>query len=523
MTKPLTRSSWNAQQTIFRLLLLAIFALVVSACTVALANPEPAVPLAENDLALDLTTFATGFNDPLSIAHAGDSRLFVVEQSGVIKILLSDGTVLGTPFLDIQPRVDSSANEEGLLGLAFHPDYGTNGYFYVNYTNTTGGVRRTRISRFSVSGDPNVADPNSEEILLTVTQPDWNHNAGDIHFGPDGYLYVPLGDGGGSGDTDNNAQNLSLLLGKVNRIDVDAGAAGSAPDCVGEGTGNYTVPADNPLVDGMGGACDEIWSVGFRNPWRSSFDRQTGDFWIGDVGQGSWEEIDLEPNGSSGGLNYGWRCYEGNHPFNTTGCGNMSQYTFPIFEYSQSSGGHCSVIGGYVYRGGQYPAMVGHYLLTDYCSGTFWDLIPDGDGGWAATEHTNLQGFGYVAFGEDVNGELYVVNINDDTVYRLEETSGPTATPTDTATATPTDTPTATPTNTPTATPTNTTTTTPTNTPTATPTDTATTTPTDTATATPTDTAPATPTATATTTPTATATPVAVYYLPLIEKADPAD
>jgi len=371
-------------------------------------------------LDLALVAFATGFDDPLGVTNAGsgDDRLFVVEQGGVIKIVHPDGTVLPTPFLDISGRVDSSSNEEGLLGLTFHPDYASNGYFYLNYTHTSFNIRRTRISRFSVSDDPNVADPDSESILLTVRQPQANHNAGDIHFGPDGYLYVPLGDGGGAGDTGNNAQNLSLLLGKIARIDVDSGS-GSAPDCQGGGTGNYTIPPTNPLVDGAGGTCDEIWAIGLRNPWRSSFDRLTGDLYIGDVGQNDWEEINYQPVNAGGGENYGWRCYEGDHAFNTDGCGPMINYTFPIFEYNQTDNG-CTVIGGYVYRGSQYPAMYGHYLLADYCSGNFWDLAPDG-GGWQATKHTNLSGFGYVAFGEDASGELYVVNISSNTLYRLQE------------------------------------------------------------------------------------------------------
>ncbi len=372
-------------------------------------------------LNLDLSTFATGFSQPVGITHAspGDDRLYVIEQAGTIKIVSAEGVVLPVPFLDITDRVDSSSTEEGLLGLAFHPEYATNGYFYVNYTNTTAEIRRTRISRFSITGDPNIADPESEDILLTVDQPYANHNAGDIQFGPDGYLYIPLGDGGSAGDPEDNAQNLALLLGKISRIDVDA-SPGSTPDCPGTGSGHYTVPDSNPLSDGPGGVCDEVWAIGLRNPWRSSFDRLTGDLTIGDVGQNDWEEIDLQPADSTGGENYGWRCYEGNHPYNTTACGPIDDYTFPIMEYSHTDG--CSVIGGYVYRGSRYLTMYGRYLLADYCSGTFWDLaLVDGD--WQATQHTNLAAFGYVAFGEDAQGELYVVNRTTGTVYALEESS----------------------------------------------------------------------------------------------------
>jgi uncharacterized repeat protein (TIGR01451 family) len=367
--------------------------------------------------------FASGLSDPVGITYAGpgDDRLFVNERAGRIKIVQANGTVLPTPFLDISGRVDSSHTEEGLLGLVFHPDYVNNDYFYVNYTNTSSGIRRTRISRFEVNA--NVADPNSEEILLTVTQPAGNHNAGDMHFGPDGFLYIPLGDGGGGGDPDNYAQNPNTLLGKVVRINVDSGS-GSQADCSGQGTGNYTVPLDNPYRDGSGGHCDEIWALGLRNPWRSSFDRLTGDFYLGDVGQNSYEEVNFQTAGSAGGENYGWRCYEGNHSFNLNGCGPSGDYVFPILEYDNPAEG-CSVVGGYVYRGSSYPFMVGHYLLTDYCSGNFWDLAMD-ESGWQITKHTNLQAFGYASFGEDADGELYLVNRSNGRIYKLKEnTVGP--------------------------------------------------------------------------------------------------
>ncbi len=254
------------------------------------------------------------------------------------------------------------------------------------------------VRRFSVTADLNVADPASEDILLTVGQPFSNHNAGAINFGPDGYLYVPLGDGGSGSDPFDLGQSPTTILGKITRIDVDSGP-GSAPDCSGVGSGNYTVPASNPLVDGAGGTCDEIWALGLRNPWRSSFDRLTGDLWIGDVGQLTWEEVDRQPAASAGGENYGWRCYEGNHPFNLAGCGPIGSYDFPVFEYAHSGNG-CSVTGGYVYRGSQFPTLAGRYLLADYCTGNFWDLAPSRRGGYTATRHTELAAFGYVAFGE---------------------------------------------------------------------------------------------------------------------------
>jgi glucose/arabinose dehydrogenase len=400
----------------FRLIVLALPLIVARTSRVqagfAVAAPGTVAASAPYGLQLALAEFATGLSQPLSITNAGDDRLFVVEKAGRIRIVRPDGTVESTPYLDIASRVDDSGGEMGLLGLAFHPDYASNGYFYVNYTTTAEGPRRTRISRFSVSADPDVADPASEDVLLTVDQPAANHNAGDIHFGPDGYLYIPLGDGGDS----STAQNMGLLLGKVSRIDVDS-ASGSAAECYGTGTGDYTVPGSNPFVDGAGGSCDEIWAVGFRNPWRSSFDRTTGDLYLGDVGQSQWEEIDVQPAGSPGGQNYGWPCYEGDHAYNTTGCAPISSYTFPVFEYSHSDG--CAVIGGYVYRGTDYPPMVGRYLLADHCSGSFWDLVHAG-GEWQATLHPDLGGSGTAAFGEDVNGELYMANLGQGVLYRVQ-------------------------------------------------------------------------------------------------------
>jgi glucose/arabinose dehydrogenase len=389
-------------------------------------------------LQLGLVEFASGLNQPLGLVNAGpnDNRLFVYEKAGRIKIIQPTGQILATPFLSITGRVESTGNEQGLLGLTFHPNYTSNGYFYVNYTHTSGSTTYTRISRFKVSAsNPNVADPNSENVLLTVVQPYRNHNAGDIHFGPDGYLYIPLGDGGSADDPHRNGQNLTTLLGKMSRIDVDA-SSGTPPDCKGLGTGGYTVPPTNPLVNGAGGNCDEIWAIGLRNPWRFNFDRLTGDMYIGDVGQREWEEVDFQPAGAAGGRNYGWSCYEGNHPFNTTGCSDISNYTFPIFEYYQKDNSNCSVIAGYVYRGSKYPAMYGRFLLTDYCSGYFWDLMQV-NGQWQATQYTNLQGFGRVAFGEDAQGELYVVDMSANKIHKLVENSPPPATNTPTHTPTP--------------------------------------------------------------------------------------
>lgn len=377
---------------------------------------------ASDPLSLSLVPFASGFSGPLGAIGAEDGRIFVLEQNGVIKTIQSDGTVLATPFLDIQTRVDSSSNEEGLLGMALDPDFDSNGFFYLNYTHTDTN-RISRISRFGLTADPNVADPASEEVLLTIDQPASNHNAGGILFGPDGYLYIPMGDGGGSPGT--RPQDLSLLLGKVIRIDVSRQPGNGTGDCEGAGTGNYAIPADNPFVDGSGVNCDEIWALGLRNPWQSSFDRTTGDLYIGDVGQNAREEINFQPASSSGGENYGWPCYEGNSPYNTDGCVPSGNYDFPIFDYAHFSTSCTSVTGGYVYRGTQFPDMFGHYIFTDYCQGVFWDLAPDGSGGWNSTEHTNLTGFGYSAFGQDSDGELYVTHIGNGTLYHLQEENSP--------------------------------------------------------------------------------------------------
>lgn len=358
----------------------------------------------DGPLSLSLVPYVSGLDEPVNIAHAGDGRLFVVEKDGYIRVIDENGNLLPVPFLDIDALVGSSGSEQGLLGLAFHPDYANNGYFYVNYTNNSGN---TTISRFAVVNEGGQANPNSEQILLVINQPYSNHNGGDIHFGSDGYLYIGMGDGGSAGDPGNRAQNPQNLLGKMLRIDVDNGNP-------------YAIPPDNPFVNDPN-TLDEIWALGLRNPWRFSFDRITNDLFIGDVGQNNWEEIDFQPASSGGGENYGWRCYEGTHAYNTTGCQPYNAYDAPIFEYSHGSG--CSVSGGYRYRGAAYPAMVGHYLLADYCSGSFWSLIADGNGGWNSYSYPGLTGFGIVSFGEDNSGELYAANISNGTIYRVTENS----------------------------------------------------------------------------------------------------
>lgn len=356
---------------------------------------------------IQLVNFASGFDLPVDIAHCGDSRLFVVERDGVIWVLDSLGNRLDT-FLNIDPRVNSSQNEQGLLGLAFHPNYAENGYFFVNYTKNNGGD--TRVARFSVKpNSPNEADPNSELTIIEQEQPYWNHNGGCLKFGPDGYLYISLGDGGSGGDPQNYGQNKKTFLGKILRLDVNSSSV----------TEPYKVPTDNPFV-GNADYFPEIWSLGWRNPWRFSFDRLTGDMWIGDVGQNLWEEVDFEPAGTPG-LNYGWRCYEGLHTFNTSGCQPSSAYVSPFFEYSHSGGNGCSVTGGFIYRGSQYPDLFGCYIFSDYCSGRWWYTRRNSNGSFTTNILANLSGYEYSSYGEDNKGEMYVALLSSGRIQKIKE------------------------------------------------------------------------------------------------------
>jgi glucose/arabinose dehydrogenase len=358
---------------------------------------------------IELQTFATGLNNPINIKNAGDSRLFVLEQAGLIQILNSDGSKNSTPFLNIDPIV-LGGGERGLLGLAFHPDYATNGYFYVNYSNNSGD---TVISRFTRStANPDIADDTSELQLLTYTQPYANHNGGDMAFGPDGYLYISSGDGGSGGDPENRAQNLTTLLGKLLRIDVD-----------GNSNGNYGIPADNPYA-GSTSNMREIWAYGLRNPWKFSFDRSTGDLWIADVGQNVIEEINMVPS-TAAGINYGWRCYEGNSSYDQSGgCPPSSNLTFPVAQYNHSGNGpfKCSITGGFRYRGTMYPNFVGLYFFADYCSNEIGILEQVGTN-WNMTFSQVFNGNGWTTFGEDINGELYIAGITSDTVYKIVDPS----------------------------------------------------------------------------------------------------
>ncbi len=357
---------------------------------------------------------ASGLNMPIFVtAPADDSRLFIVEQRGVIKIL-ENGVVLPTPFLDIDALIPNPGtnDERGLLGLAFDPGYASNGRFFVYYY---GLANQTVIARYLVSGNPDVADPFSAQIVYTVNQPATNHNGGTIAFGPlDGYLYLGQGDGGGSGDANNRAQNPLDPLGKFVRLDVS-------------GPSGYTVPPSNPFV-GNPAYLSEIWALGVRNPYRYSFDRLTGDLWVADVGQSLWEEIDFQSAASPGGENYGWRLMEGNHCFNPpTGCEAIPGLTDPIHEYSHSLG--CSVTGGYVYRGAAIPDLAGTYFFADYCSGTIWSMRYDGANVSEFTDRTaqlapggGLSIQSISGFGEDGFGELYVVDRGTSTtgeVYKI--------------------------------------------------------------------------------------------------------
>lgn len=353
-----------------------------------------------------LTSPVRGLDKPVHITHAGDGsgRLFVVERDGRIQIV-ENGVVSSTPFLDITSRVGSQGYEQGLLSVAFPPDYATSGYFYVNYTDTSGD---TVVARYQVDpNDANLADPNSEEVLLTVDQPYANHNGGQLGFGPnDGYLYIGMGDGGAGGDPQNRAQNPNSLLGKMLRIDVESGA------------NPYAIPASNPYTQ-TNGYRGEIWALGLRNPWRFSFDGQTGDLYIGDVGQNTYEEVDYQPASSAGGEDYGWRCKEGFHDFNMTGDCSTLVLEPPVVEYDHSQG-DCSITGGMVYRGLLDHRMQGIYFYGDYCSGRIWGLARD-SAGWQNTLLYDAP-FDISSFGEDEAGNLYVTDYTDGVIYAITET-----------------------------------------------------------------------------------------------------
>lgn len=343
------------------------------------------------------------FSSPLYVTHSNDgtNRVFVVEKNGIIKVLPNDSSTSNVNvFLNITNLTSGVSSERGLLGLAFHPDYTNNGYFYVDYTRISDGA--TIIARFTRSAtDPNKADSLTQQILLTISQPFSNHNGGIVFFGLDGFLYIGMGDGGSAGDPGNRAQNPDELLGKILRLDVNSTSGGN----------NYGIPPSNPYAGGGGRA--EIFTLGMRNPWRVSQDPVTGLIYCGDVGQGSWEEIDILEVGK----NYGWRCYEGNNTYNTSGCGPVSAYTFPIKEYSHSFG--ISITGGFVYRGLRRPELAGRYIYADYGSRTVWKLKYEN--GVVTEDETVMTAPSNVySFGIDQNNELYVCCSNS-IIYRFNK------------------------------------------------------------------------------------------------------
>ncbi len=351
---------------------------------------------------LEMAPIVGGLRSPTHVTHAGDGsgRLFVVEQEGTIRIL-QDGSLQETPFLDMRDRV-SCCGERGLLSVAFPPDYTSKGHFYINYTNTDG---TTVVARYRLGDDPDRADPNSEEVILTVEQPYINHNGGQLAFGPDdGYLYIGMGDGGAGGDPENRAQNPDTLLGKLLRIDVESGVA------------PYAIPPDNPFVDNEAFR-PEIWAYGLRNPWRFSFDAQTGDLYMADVGQNRVEEINFQPVSSNGGENYGWNIMEGNECFESADC-DTSGLTLPIHDYERNRG-NCSVTGGRVYRGSGYPDMQGIYYYADYCSGRIWGLQQINDT-WL-NELLYESAFSITTFGADEAGNLYLADYRDGTLYQVTD------------------------------------------------------------------------------------------------------
>jgi len=394
-------------------------ALVAGLMAAAALVAAPSGALAQP--AITLTPLGTGgvVSAPLHAAspNDGSGRIFVVSQEGVIKIF-QGGAYLSTPFLDISSLVTFN-DEQGLLSMEFHPDYVDNGWFYVYYVDNLTTPGSVTIARYTVSSDPNVADPSSAQIVLVVPNPfDDTHRGGRLEFGPDGYLYAGIGDSGGVGDPENRAQNTSSLFGKLLRLDVNG--TGAVP-CGQADPMPYAVPPTNPFV-GVAGACEEIWAYGFRNPWRFSFDRATDDLFIADVGEDSWEEIDLQPAGSTGGQNYGWRLMEADHCFDPpTNCDDGT-LTHPIFEYAHIPAGRCAVIGGFRYRGTLVPDLVGMYVYGDLCSGEVFAATQSG-GTWSSVVLKDTT-FVISGFGEDEAGELYLTNLSG-LVYRVEQTPYP--------------------------------------------------------------------------------------------------
>ena len=382
--------------------LAAVFAVAI--VIMALTSCKENAARQEFPISSGLITVATGLNFPLYLttAHGDDNRLFIVEKGGLIRII-KNGTLLETPFLDIH-RLVSTGGEQGLLGLAFDPGYAANGRFYVSYTDTSGD---SKIVRYSVSGNPDIAQTAPDRVLLTIDQPFANHNGGNIVFGPDGYLYIGMGDGGSGNDPHGNGQDKTDLLGSLLRIDVHP-------------QDDYTIPGDNPFIS-QPSARPELWDIGLRNPWRFSFDRKTGDLYIADVGQNAREEINVAPaaQGRGKGINYGWNIMEG--AICTPGVGpncNKTGLTLPVLDYDHSNN-NCSVTGGYVYRGSAIPGIQGTYFYADYCAGWVKSFVYRNG---AATDHKEWKalspGGNITSFGEDGQGELYILT-SQGGVYRI--------------------------------------------------------------------------------------------------------
>jgi glucose/arabinose dehydrogenase len=369
--------------------------------------PTPTLALPAFPPGIALEPAFTGLQSPVYVTHAGEassgaSRLFVVEKGGRIYLVEND-VVQPTPFLDITDRVGSGGSEQGLLSVAFPPDFTASGLFYVDYTDLRGD---TVIARYRLlAGDPRQVDPNTEQKILQIEQPAANHNGGQLQFGPDGYLYIGMGDGGRAGDPWGNAQNPGALLGKMLRINVT-------------GVDTYTVPGDNPFL-GRAGARPEIWALGVRNPWRFAFDRATGDLYMADVGQNQYEEVDVQPAASPGGENYGWNVMEASHCFEPPAGCDSAGLVAPGAEYDHTQG--CSITGGYVYRGTRYPQMAGVYFFGDFCSGNIWGLRQEASGEWKMVLLLKT-GVSISSFGEDSTGEIYVVGYRDGIIYRLVAT-----------------------------------------------------------------------------------------------------
>lgn len=392
-------------KTVFKKLIIITTGVLISCSNtddidVTVIDDEPTAPA---ELSITNAFPAFEFNRPVDLQSPDDGtdRIFVVEQSGLIKTFSNDpSTTVGTIFLNIENLVDDSESEMGLLAMAFHPNYSTNGLFYVNYSSSRS---LSVVSQFKVSAsNANMADLSSETVILEIPQPFTNHNGGQLAFGPDGFLYIASGDGGSGGDPQGNAQNRSNLLGAILRIDVDGMENGL----------NYTIPTDNPFVNDTS-VRGEIFAYGLRNPWRMSFDTQTGILWTGDVGQGQLEEIDIIENGG----NYGWNILEGTDCFQTDNC-DQTNLTLPVFEYSHNNG-DLSITGGYVYRGTRVPSLQGKYIYGDFVSGRIWSLntssgtTPDNE----LIEDTDLN---IASFGTDANNELYICSFNG-RIYKFQE------------------------------------------------------------------------------------------------------